>query len=369
MQLNTFSRVANNESKMGAYYTDLAHCESIAQMLHFPERDEVSALEPSIGDGKAIITVTGATTNSNIKIFGVELNDETFEQTRKNPLICELLRADFTEDVVIRRGCFSFCFGNPPYLEDTTEQGNKGRMERVFLDKVTNYLSVGAVLVWVIPYARFAEGAYLRAWMNNYDTLAFYRFREPEYSKFHQIVVIGRKVSKRTVLNMQVEQFTKEWNLSNPPLLPETFEQPFIEVFPSKESGVDLFTTKTFNNEEAYELLKGGVPEKVSAFFNTNVTQQAFTGGSLLRPPIPLKKDSQYLLVTSGFSDGLVGSEETLDKHLMRGVANVVEFENYNTGAEEDDDGEQEEGTITVTSSTEIELRVLENDGTITLLK
>ena len=53
-----FSRTKANEAKMGAYYTDVGHCVSIGRFLQFPE-DEVCCLEPSIGDGKAVLAVTG----------------------------------------------------------------------------------------------------------------------------------------------------------------------------------------------------------------------------------------------------------------------------------------------------------------------
>ena len=56
-----FTRLKYNEAKMGAYYTDPQHCRYISRFLQFPEEDEVCCLEPSIGDGKAILTVTGKT--------------------------------------------------------------------------------------------------------------------------------------------------------------------------------------------------------------------------------------------------------------------------------------------------------------------
>jgi len=363
-QASSFSRIRENEAKMGAYYTDVAHCKDIRKMFIFPENEEVCVLEPSIGDGKAVITVTDADKNPNIKIFGVELNDQVAEQTAANPYIQECLKADFTNGVAIRKNCFSFAFGNPPYLSERSETGEKNvRLERVFLDKIVNYLKIGAILVWVIPYAAFMEPSYMRMWMKYFDTEAIYKFRGKEYEKFHQIVLVGRMVRPRIPLASDIEAFHLKWNLNNLSDLPDNLT-PTVVVNPSYEKDLDVFTTRAFDAEAAYAFLKTNFPVDIKAAFDRKVSQKKVTFGELSRPPIPLKKDSLYLLVTSGFSNGEVGSVETNDLHMMRGVADVVEESCYNTN----EDGESS-GTVTVTTRTSVSMRILENDGTITLLE
>lgn len=351
---------------MGAYYTDVSHCRKIRKLLKFPEGEEVSVLEPSIGDGSAVVAVTGAETNRNIKIFGVELNDAVARQVKANPLMTHVLKADFTDGVIIRRNCFSFAFGNPPYLTEVSESGEtKERLERVFLEKLVNYLRIDAVLVWVIPYSSFVEKSYLRLWMRDFDTEAIYKFSEPEYSKWHQIVIIGRKTKRRFVTATDAEEFFSVWHLDDLGEIPDENITP-IEVYPSKESEVDLFAEKVFNASAAFEKLKAGLSSDITLAFDKRVSQKRYTGGELLRPPIALKKDSKYLLVTSGFTDGMVGNAADGTLHMMRGCANVVESSNYDHSESEE---ESSSGTITVTSCTEVEIRVLESDGTLTLLK
>lgn len=363
---SSFSRTRENEAKMGAYYTDVSHCNDIRKLLIFPEEKEVCVLEPCIGDGKAVVACTGADKNPNIKIFGVELNDSVASQTKKeNPFLTELIKADFTDGVAIRKNCFSFAFGNPPYLSEKNEvEGTNVRMERVFLDKIVNYLKIGAVLVWVIPYHTFCDTSYIRMWMRDFDTEAIYKFREPEYSKYHQIVIVGRKVRRRVNLVSQIEEYIRHWNLSNLADLPLNPE-PCIEVFSSEESEIDVFTTRAFDQFAAFEFLKPGVSDDIKCAFDKRASQKPYSGGKLGRPPITPKKDSKYLLVTSGFSDGVVGSEEESNIHMMRGIAAVVERAHYNV---DDEDEENESGTVTVTTRTEVEMRVVENDGTIRLL-
>lgn len=356
-----FSRTRENEAKLGAYYTDLAHCQDIGKLFIFPD-DEVSVLEPCIGDAQAVIGVTGADKNPNIKIFGVELNDGVARMTKQNPYVTEVLKADFTCDVVIRKNSFSFCFANPPYMDERSDNGDgKVRLERVFLEKIPNYLKMGGILVWVVPEHCFFDDGHARQWMRNFETLAVYRFRPDEYRKYKQVVVIGRKVAKHEVLHSKVLQFVDEQrrNLTELP----TDLTPSITVLPSEESGIDLFTTRIFDHAAAYEYLqKHGVPEDIKKIFNTRASQPEFSDGELKRPPIPLKKDLLYLLATSGAGQGLAGSVENQDLHLQRGVAEIVE--DSFTDETEDSDAT----TLTVTSRTAISMHIVQNDGTIKTL-
>ena len=365
-EISNFHQARANIAKSGAYYTNLEHCRDIRKMLVFPENEEVCVIEPSIGDGSAVIAVTGVAENSNIKIFGVELNDAVAEETKKNPLICELLKADF-KDCIIRRNSFSFCFGNPPYITEKNDAGIAERTEYWFLDKVNNYLKTNSVLVWVIPLRIMSEEAYIRNWCRNYETLALYKFRDSEFDKFKQCVIIGRKVSTRLVGKDEAESFRHKW-LSDVKDLPhEPTER--IEVFPSQEKDITLFTTKFFNFNEAFELLKKGLPDDIGNYFEKKVTVPCFSGGELKRPPIPLKKDSLYLLATSGYGQGLAGSEENRDLHLQRGVAEIIETERVvGEDFSYEDEDEDKPGTLVVQTKTSISMSIIENNGTITRL-
>ncbi len=361
-----FSRTRANESKMGAYYTDLSHCRDIAKLFVWPE-EEVSVLEPSIGDAKAVIEVTGMANSR--KIFGVELNDATAEETKKNPQVEAVIKADFTNGVMIRKSCFSFCFANPPYLEEHDDDGGY-RIEKAFLEKIANYLKVGGILVWVVPHSQFEEVSHHRLWMKHFETLAAYRFREEEYSKFKQVVVIGRKVRmKDGFFPTEVTDHINRYHVSRLEELPSNLE-PVIEVLPSPSEGVDLFTSRIFDARQAYEFLSDMemcMPKEVSEIMNRKLSIPVYHESQLLRPPIPPKKDSLYLLATSGSGQGFTGSEETFDLHLQRGVAEMVEDIRYPDADDEEDDGNGKDVMI-VTSRTAITMTVVQNDGTITAL-
>jgi hypothetical protein len=118
--------------------------------------------------------------------------------------------------------------------------------------------------------------------------------------------------------------------------------------------------------DAALQYLSKSISDDLCLAFDSNVSQKSYGEQKLGNPPIPLKKDSKYLLVTAGFTDGVVGSVATNDLHMMRGVANVVENIHYSDFDEEE--AGNDSNTMTVTTSTQMEIRVLENNGTITLL-
>jgi len=360
----SFSRTLDNTAKMGAYYTDVSHCIDLGKKLRFPEGKEVSVLEPSIGDGEAVIALTGARANENIKIFGVELNEKSAKETKAKPEITECLEADFLEGVRIKNSVFSLCFGNPPYMEDDLNEDGKDRVERQFLEKVTNYLSKDGILVWVIPYRSFTEFSSMRFMMCHYDILAVYKFRESEYQKYHQVGIIARKVDGRSVIKPEVDENILRYELDNIPTLDSDAGEGF-EVMPSSSEKVTLFCSKVFDTNEAFmRLTDWGSDEffdDLNKIVNRNLTQEVYKVGDIGKPPIPLKKDSLYLLCTSGCGQGKSGSEEKNDIHLQRGIAEVIE---------ESDIREDETGnaTETVTSRTKVTMTIVEQSGRITEL-
>lgn len=361
----TFSRTMDNVQKMGAYYTDLAHCKSIGEMLLFPKDKEVSVLEPCIGDGSAVLTVTGAENNPNIKIFGVEVNDKVASEDKENPVFEEILEADFLEGVRIRNNAFSFCFGNPPYITDDLAEDGPERMERQFLEKVTNYLTKTGLIAWVIPYVVFADNGHMRFLLNHYEILDVYRFREEEYAKFHQVVIFARKKDATFVLRDDVDTALQKYQLENLLELPVHPEQRF-EVEPSESSKVTLFCKKEFDVIGAYETLRN-IEEKDSlsdlySFMDKSLTTEKYAVGDIGNPPIPLKKDSLYLMATSGAGSGLTGDETACDLHLQRGVAEVIE----ESEIREDEKGNPVE---VVTSRTKITMTVVQNNGQINVLE
>lgn len=354
---NNFSRTMANEAKMGAYYTDIAHAKSIGEMLVFPE-EEVCCLDPSIGDGRAALAVTE---KGNVKVFGVELNDVVAEQTRNRQGIEACLKADFLSEVVIKHNTFSLCFGNPPYIDDEIGSEIRDRCEKTFLEKVTaNYLKRGGVLIWIVSERILSVLA--RYLLSHYETEALYRFREHEYSKWKQIVFVGIKKDTEPCSKGDIEAFLKRCRE-----MVELPEHPAerINVPPSSAEDITIFATKEFDAPAAYELLDNIEQIELQtadydSLLSRVLTQKPFGAGNIGVPPIPLKRDSLFLLATSGAGQGVVGTAGE-DMHLQRGVVRVVE------DIEVIENGDETEA-IKVTQRSQVSMHLIESSGKITEL-
>ena len=366
---NTFSRVSGNDMRMGAFYTDPEHCRYLANYFSFCKEEETTVLEPSIGDGTAVELVTKVKENSNVKIFGVELNGGVAKTTNEKETIEACIEADFLDGVRIKNNAFAFCFGNPPYINDDLGE-ERERTEKQFLEKVTNYLIKEGLLCWVIPYhvfiERFIERSHFRYLIGHYDILNVLRFRDAEYAKYKQVAIIARKRQPRVLLKDEVDREISKYSLEQIPVLSEKPLNIYTVPALPKET-VTLFCCKKFNVDEAYETLHTqmanvDVLSDLHKYINKNLTTKKFVVNNLGKPPIPLKKDSLYLLATSGSGQGITGSEETKDLHLQRGVAEVIQESEFYT----DESGKEMEK---VTSRTKVTMTVVENSGKITVLE
>ena len=302
---NSFSRTVNNVRKLGAYYTDVGHAARIGNLFDF-SAPEICVLEPSIGDGAAVLAATGG--RENCKIYGVEIQEETFrEKLHHNPAFSGVLREDFLRGVKISHGAFSFCFCNPPYGEQ--REGGGKRLESLFLEKLSQYLCCGAYLALIIPHAVYCDEKFFRQVLNRYEICSYYKFDDLEYAKYHQIVAILQK--KRGGLNGYLrgkfqEEYEKARNLQEYPYLPPTDEIPEqrYEVMATYDSNLEYFTTKEFRAEEAAEYLKH------SALYDTledTLFQKEYRGCDSERPIVPVSNDMAYLLAVIGGGQGYAG--------------------------------------------------------------
>lgn len=358
MKENSFNRVAQNVAKLGAYYTDLDHCRRIGNLFDFDAAKEICVLEPSIGDGKAVLAVTGG--RPNIRIYGVELNKKTYDEDLKgHSEFAGILNEDFLRGIKISQGAFSFCFANPPYGEARDE---KKRLEALFVEKMTGYLKGGAYLALVIPFPVFKEESFIRLLLARYELKSFYRFDDKEYEKYHQVAVILRKKESgkfgylRSVFE---ESYAKVQKLEDYPYLPEEPDGERFVVQESMDSQISYFTSLHFHAEDAVESIgKSALLDDIGTY----IFQKPYTGCDLNQPIVPVSKEISYLLAVIGGGQGYAGSADDRTLHLQRGVANRVRDDKVET----DQDGKP---TKVVSSTyTKIKLNIVENSGKVTQL-
>ena len=277
---NDFSRVLYNDAKMGAYYTDVGHAKRIGRLFRWPE-EEVCVLEPSIGNGAAVLACTKDCTKR--RIYGVELNTDTYNHALKDHPEIYAINADFLSGVKITNCAFSFCFANPPY--GTTDEGE--RLEKLFIEKMHNYISRMGMLALVIPYQCLVDEKFLKPFFRRFTPLRVYRFDDSEYEKYHQVAIIAQKNSLFTNPAGAYDRFYAGIReLDAIPYLPgENEEVEQFEVLASADERVQYFTTLAFNADRAAHVLDSSSIYKV---LGDRSFPKAYESLALGRPPVLL---------------------------------------------------------------------------------
>ena len=338
---NNFSRVAWNEAKAGAYYTDSGHVADISRYLLFPE-GHVDVLEPSCGDCMAVKTLVGG---ADASIYGVELNNETYKQVKKDPAVSKVLCADFLDGVRIKfKGAekFPLVFSNPPYMADVSEEDGLERLEDKFLRTITNYLSVGGVLVWVVAEKTFKGEKQLRFIMNNYEIKYLWKFREEEYKKFHQVVAILTKKQRTMTPSDEIIKYRESIvDIKALPRNPEIAENFRVPVPNSDPEDLIAFESKEFDYESARAFFVNSEEKALDdtkRIQSKNLFERKFKSSNLRNPLVTLCDGHIAQAITCGEGQGLTGTPG-VDQHLQRGICEIVKKEEEIKGENPEDDG------------------------------
>lgn len=171
-------------------------------------RRVVRLLDPCAGSGEpaaALGAALGAQT------YGIELNDDRAVEARDR--LDRLLCCDAFA-TRLSNGAFSVLFCNPPYHDDE----EKLRLEHRFLQHLTRALCPGGLLLFLIPQRRLEVSA--RYLASHYDRLAAWRFPDPEWAAFGQIVLAGAKKPWATP-DPATERLVRAWSEEELPVLPD----------------------------------------------------------------------------------------------------------------------------------------------------
>ena len=363
---NDFSRTMYNEAKLGAYYTDTEHCASLRPLFNWTGK--FNAIDPSIGDGAALIETVGSD-NDLATLYGVELNDHTAAQTEQNPHIEALVLGDFTTDLLCTKNVFDFVFTNPPYIE-VEENGKKERMEQHFLDNIggnaskEGIIKKGGILVAVINYKFFSSRSTLRYLVNRFDILHVWKFRPSEYAKFHQVVVVARRCGNRVTMVDAMNEIEASYDSEDkieelPEVLPKELVGT-VDVPTSQEGALKRFTTKTFDAYGAFDfLLNANITndkqmDDMKRWEGKKLSEKAHSDLSIGRPPIMPGDGVIYTAMVCGAGNGITG-EEGVDMHLQEGISEKVENVEYIP-----DENDPYNEIAKVTTSTKIKMKTLE---------
>lgn len=158
--------------KAGFYATPPHLLPYIADLLTFDKYGPI-VFDPCAGEGVALRQLTSAW---NGKAYGCEI-----EKTRFSSLNQGVNRAVNCDafNVTWDRHC-DVLYLNPPYDHDSEYK----RLEARWLERFTDALSPGGVLLFVVPYYALAACDF-----SQYHTLDVYRFPDPDFATYKQVVV------------------------------------------------------------------------------------------------------------------------------------------------------------------------------------
>lgn len=307
-RVSTFSRTVDNFANKGQYFTCPLHSKAIGKLFDWPE-EEVSIIEPSIGDASALFSFLDK--REKRTVFAVELDKAIYDQHVNDKDVDYILNADFLNGITVSNNVFSLAFANPPYGDSEYKE----RYESIFMKRLFNYIKSNGIIVLIVPYYLFEKDSnFATKFTNRFDVQAVYKFHEKEFKKYKQIVLIGRRKQA-----LKDDEAASTWlhnyvmDIENVELLPMDYQGKKIQIFPSSSNNVNTFQTMAINKEEMINSYKNGdLLAKANIFKKVDL-------GSALTPPIPPKSGHLYLLGTIGFTSGAIGSEADKDLHLQRG--------------------------------------------------
>lgn len=294
--------------KMGYYPTPSGVVEQIKSSLFFPSAP-FTALDPCCGEGLAL---TQLVSGSKAITYGVELDQ--YRASRAETRIQNILKCGIEESRIAHQSC-SLIFLNPPYDEAICEEDAETkteRQEKAFLRMTLPYLVPGGVLVYVIPQTRLSK-AVARVLASRFESIQVFRFPDPEYDDFKQVVVSGVRKSGNFLdegLALKLQN-VPNWRLK-PLQETATTQYPVPPSPPLK-----LFRSTVIDPEElARQMAQSPLWRKLHALTTRNDLQ-------VPRPPLPLHSGHLGLLLAAGKLDGAIG--EGVDRHVVKGkVMKVV---------------------------------------------
>ena len=277
----------------------------------------VSVLDPCVGTGAALATITDGT---GAVRYGIEL--DAYRATEAERVVDSVVHGN-AFDTHCAVESFSCLFENPPYDFEVSE-GRNARMERLFLEHTYRWLKPGGVLILVVPGDRLATCVDVLS--VHFRDKAIYRLREPEAQRYKQIVLFGVRRTKR-----EREQL-KDWDVSrakaklmeiarnheNLPILPDVPDRQF--AIPSSAPAQLIYRGLPLDTLEDLLPSSGAYRQAARVLFAPELRA---TG----RPLTPLHGGHVGLLTTSGLLNGIFGESDEIHVARWESIKTTDRFE------------------------------------------
>ncbi|MED3352662.1 DUF6094 domain-containing protein [Bacillus thuringiensis] len=321
-----------NDLAAGFYPTPLTEGKHLVQLLQMESERAYACFDPCCGEGTILRSFANEMKQEGVQFhtYGVELDENRYGKAKEQ--LDVVVRSSF-ENMMISHDYFPLIFLNPPYnTELRTENTKSEKMKFNFLKRAHLYLQDGGIMVYVIPYDRFARDDISYFLAKNYEEIGMMRFGDEneEFEQFKQCVFIGRKraaTKNDTYFNDRFANFCE--NMSDLAFVRKhvsTLAQMVNHkdwTIPELRHQNKLIFTSRVDYKSAYEGVRKS--EGISTFKkrlnrgNGYSLQEEKTDAE--RAKMPIASGQLGLLLITGVADGLLGEGDTL--HAVRGSENV----------------------------------------------
>jgi hypothetical protein len=236
---------------VAGYYPTPEHLISrIAKLIAVkPSAEPIrfAMVDPCAGDGAALFALAGALFDGEALaagwaiLYGCELEASRYEALNGRRWATRIpmhhmdvvkgdafgLRWSRVSEYGHQRDGATLLYLNPPYDLDPVH----GRLEERFLTRFASTLAEGGVLVFVVPYYALAASA--RSLATQFADLRCFRFPEPDFEVFKQVVLVARRrelLSPDPAVVAQVGAWARDAGS-----IPELVDAPVVTMRPTQE--------------------------------------------------------------------------------------------------------------------------------------
>jgi len=281
-------------------------------------------LDPCSGEGIAAQHLSHVW---NLEAYGIEIDAERARASAERLL--KVLNLDYAA-ARIPTHAFQVLYLNPPYSPDESEAK---RAEYRFLRDTGKWLQPRGILIYVIPQYRL-DARMARHLATYYRELTVYRFPDPEYDDFSQMVIFGI-ARQDAVYDEQTALQLLQQCRGRLEILPEIVSERY-EIPPPLETRFYFRGNQIDPDEALNEALRVGV-------WHTHEWKQWLEPPQALdalQPLMPLKKGHLAMLIAAGLLQNLV-----LEKNAgtYEHTSLLIKGRTYKVAEEIEGDDENEE--------------------------
>src|SRR5579875_1430983 len=357
-------KISLNSNLSERSMNDMSRLAAKAKLLYYPTPNEVvdglapflsvsstattiRLLDPCAGTGEACARLAALLAERHptrrarqplqIETYGIEPHAGRFKQAKA--CLTAALHASFFQTTLSSGDGddlgWQCLFLNPPYDQDTEVQhnGRAQRLEVSFLQRGTARLAPCGVLIYIIPQHVLDDAAeWLASW---YTNLLCYRFPDPLYEPFKQVIVLAQRHTHAVPLvsawrmTQQIRQWARQGEQlpvlpAHPPsqlLIPDAPDVPLLHfhegVFDAQATAA-LVTASAVDEADALPLQGVWASE---TYWQARLPPLPQHQQASMQPLAPLNRAHIAVLAVAGVANRAILRNEQGQQVLVKGYA------------------------------------------------